>query len=284
LSAGAARFALVDYFAACCIECRMESRFLQLKMAEQLFMRFMERLLQYELVDISEEGQLKELFSTDSEDRDAKLAVWLSRVPRSAKIDRLKRMQALKQEFEDFPIPSRIPKNEEAADSDALYWRSVLNYACLDAIERLGMLHREKELLRAQETEELKGADNTEPVTKPSPVMNRNISRIAQSFQLVRDRMQVASGVFKPGHNLPTMTIDEYLDLEQKRGNIITGGGEASRVDSELELQYEDTDDYQEAQVIKNRQWDEFKDCKVPDFCFSILTLYRAFSGSWKYV
>ena len=44
-------------------------------------------------------------------------------------------------------------------------------------------------------------------------------------FTLVDKRQQVKDGVFRPGHNLPTMTIDEYLQEERRRGGIIEGGG-----------------------------------------------------------
>ncbi|EJD53163.1 hypothetical protein AURDEDRAFT_81407 [Auricularia subglabra TFB-10046 SS5] len=42
------------------------------------------------------------------------------------------------------------------------------------------------------------------------------------------DRQRLQSEVFRPDHRLPTMTIDEYLEEEQRRGNIISGGGPAS--------------------------------------------------------
>jgi hypothetical protein len=35
--------------------------------------------------------------------------------------------------------------------------------------------------------------------------------------------------IFGPSHRLPTMTIDEYLEIERQRGNILTGGGRASQ-------------------------------------------------------
>ena len=38
-----------------------------------------------------------------------------------------------------------------------------------------------------------------------------------------RERFQ--NQVFGPSHRLPTMSIDEYLEIERQRGNIITGGG-----------------------------------------------------------
>ena len=39
------------------------------------------------------------------------------------------------------------------------------------------------------------------------------------------DRARFQSQVFQADHRLPTMSIDQYLEIEQQRGNIITGGG-----------------------------------------------------------
>lgn len=39
------------------------------------------------------------------------------------------------------------------------------------------------------------------------------------------DRERLQSEVFRESWRLPSMTIDEYLAEEQRRGNIITGGG-----------------------------------------------------------
>ncbi|KIO19913.1 hypothetical protein M407DRAFT_30437, partial [Tulasnella calospora MUT 4182] len=43
------------------------------------------------------------------------------------------------------------------------------------------------------------------------------------------DRARLQAEVFRPDHRLPTMTIDEYLAEEKRRGNIISGGGAASQ-------------------------------------------------------
>ncbi|KAF8964013.1 serine/threonine protein phosphatase PP2A-associated protein [Flammula alnicola] len=43
------------------------------------------------------------------------------------------------------------------------------------------------------------------------------------------ERARLQSQVFGPGHRLPTMSIDEYLEIERQRGNILTGGGAASQ-------------------------------------------------------
>ncbi|KAK4043409.1 TAP42-like protein [Parachaetomium inaequale] len=76
-----------------------------------------------------------------------------------------------------------------------------------------------------------------------------------QPFTLLGNRQELARGVFRPGHNLPTMTIDEYLDEEFKRGGIIEGGGEASWHRPEPD---EDDLDKADAETMKAREWDEF--------------------------
>lgn len=68
-------------------------------------------------------------------------------------------------------------------------------------------------------------------------------------------RQELKQGVFRPDHSLPTMSIDEYLAEEKKRGGMIEGGGEASRQTAQV-----DEDDYEEADkaTMKAREWDEY--------------------------
>ncbi|KAF9526959.1 serine/threonine protein phosphatase PP2A-associated protein [Crepidotus variabilis] len=42
------------------------------------------------------------------------------------------------------------------------------------------------------------------------------------------ERARLQATVFGPGHNLPTMSVDEYLEIERQRGKFISGGGPAS--------------------------------------------------------
>ena len=39
------------------------------------------------------------------------------------------------------------------------------------------------------------------------------------------DRARFRDQVFQADYRLPTMSIDEYLEIERQRGNILTGGG-----------------------------------------------------------
>jgi len=76
------------------------------------------------------------------------------------------------------------------------------------------------------------------------------------------DRARLQAQVFQPDHRLPTMSIDEYLEIEQQRGNIISGGGpqsEANLTTSEqLALDSEmDGTAFGEERAEEKRQKDE---------------------------
>lgn len=83
------------------------------------------------------------------------------------------------------------------------------------------------------------------------------------------ERQRIREGVFRPGHRLPTMSIDEYLEEEERRGNIIQGGGAAGaaqptpRESRALRMENDGTLEAQEAEEEARREaieWDEFKE------------------------
>jgi len=79
--------------------------------------------------------------------------------------------------------------------------------------------------------------------------------RPLQPFTITSKRTDLRKGVFRPGHSLPTMSIDEYLEEERRRGGIIEGGGPASE-----QVVEPDEDDVaaQDAATTKAREWDEY--------------------------
>lgn len=88
------------------------------------------------------------------------------------------------------------------------------------------------------------------------PLLNKK-GKPLQPFTIVGNRQDLTKQVFRPGHNLPTMSIDEYLDEERRRGGIIEGGGEASWHRPEPD---EDDIEKADAETMKARNWDEFKE------------------------
>ena len=89
---------------------------------------------------------------------------------------------------------------------------------------------------------------------KTGPILNPQ-GKPLQPFTLLDSRQRLQDGVFRPGHNLPTMTIDEYLDEERRRGGIIEGGGEASGQPPQVD---EDDMEAADRETMKQREWDEF--------------------------
>jgi immunoglobulin-binding protein 1 len=88
------------------------------------------------------------------------------------------------------------------------------------------------------------------------PILDKN-GRPLRPFTLLDNRQRMRDGVFRPDHNLPTMSIDEYLEEEKRRGGIIEGGGEKSGIRPEP-----DEDDLEKAdeETMKARAWDEYKE------------------------
>ena len=89
---------------------------------------------------------------------------------------------------------------------------------------------------------------------RTGPLLNKE-GKPLQPFTLLDSRQRLQTGVFKPDHTLPTMTIDEYLAEEKRRGGIIEGGGEQSGRVADIN---EDDVERADAETMKAREWDEF--------------------------
>ncbi|KAF2754589.1 TOR signaling pathway regulator [Pseudovirgaria hyperparasitica] len=88
------------------------------------------------------------------------------------------------------------------------------------------------------------------------PILSKD-GKPMRPFTLLDKRQRLQDGVFRPDHSLPTMTIDEYLEEEKRRGGMIEGGGPQSEYRPEPD---EDDLDKADAETMKARQWDEFKE------------------------
>jgi immunoglobulin-binding protein 1 len=86
------------------------------------------------------------------------------------------------------------------------------------------------------------------------PILSKE-GKPLRPFTLLDKRTELRQGVFRPDHRLPTMSIDEYLEEEKKRGGIIEGGGAASGIRPEPE---EDNIEKADEETLKARAWDDF--------------------------
>lgn len=86
------------------------------------------------------------------------------------------------------------------------------------------------------------------------PILGQD-GRPLRPFTLLDTRQRVRQGVFGPDHSLPTMTIDEYLEEEKRRGGMIDGGGPQSQAQEQVD---EDDMDKADEATMKARRWDEY--------------------------
>ena len=91
---------------------------------------------------------------------------------------------------------------------------------------------------------------------KGGPLLTKD-GKPLKPFTLLDNRQRLRNGVFKADHNLPTMTIDEYIQEEKRRGGIKDGAGGQSGQSLPI-----DEDDLEKAdqETMKAREWDDFRD------------------------
>ncbi|KAK6348988.1 hypothetical protein TWF730_009748 [Orbilia blumenaviensis] len=200
---------------------------------------------------------------------------------RNAKIERYKQEKDLKAKLEHLSTLATSP----TADDEEIrnLYLSQIQLAILQSLQQLEGIYLEIDILGKAPTEEQlleqrrrqqeedersrrrKAEDNYSDRVDPSEIFRKANGRPLLSsdgkplrpFTLLSNREIVKGGVFGPGHRLPTMTIEEYLEEERKRGGIIEGGGEASGMQPEPD---EDNLELADQETYKARQWDEFKE------------------------
>ncbi|CAM1511379.1 Fc.00g088920.m01.CDS01 [Cosmosporella sp. VM-42] len=186
---------------------------------------------------------------------------------RDGKIANFKAEKELKNKLETL---RRNPRYLDHGDEELVreVYLTNVTFAVHSTFSALDSLNREVPLLRQaplplapSATGDIKPDISSrldQPLRRLQSVMNgpllNNQGKPLQPFTLVGSRSELAAGVFRPGHNLPTMSIDEYLEEEKRRGNVLQGGVEPKTVIDEDDMDAVDRETY------KAREWDEFTD------------------------
>ncbi|KAG0701773.1 TAP42-like protein [Suillus ampliporus] len=190
------------------------------------------------------------------------------------------------------PQVSDEDEDEDDSETDEILREVILlllrlNYA--QAYSQLESMDQELELLcsappppspgppaderknRHKEEDDMWKLDAQSRIGESGPLLDSN-GKPLRPFTILpagaSDRARLQAQVFGPGHRLPTMSIDEYLKIEQERGNIITGGGPQSEeqptsseqlaIDSEMDGVFGEMKSEEKRQ--KDEQWAQFKD------------------------
>ncbi|RKP27631.1 TAP42-like protein [Syncephalis pseudoplumigaleata] len=193
---------------------------------------------------------------------------------REEKIERYKREKAAREKIDQLQHQlERAGEDDVDADTDALDRSLILALIQLfiqKAGEHLQSIEQEREMLKMmldRAADSRFKADDASQLDKraPSSSMMANaqgplLSSSGQPlrpFVITSQREQLRQNVFRPGWRLPTMSIDEYLEQERERGNIIEGGGAESAKKTVID---EDNEAEVDAKTYKDREWDDFKD------------------------
>lgn len=192
---------------------------------------------------------------------------------RDIKIKRFKEEKALKQKLEYMQRNPSVLQNDDSAARE-LHVTNIAfcTHQTFQALESIAQeLHilslappspPPEALQRSPDTREnnhtsdsySERLDNRLSAGMRGPILDSK-GKPLRPFTLTGKRQDFRNGVFRPDHNLPTMSIDEYLEEERRRGGIIDGGGPQSQITPQV-----NEDDYEAAdrETMKAREWDEY--------------------------
>ncbi|KAM5348256.1 hypothetical protein ACJ41O_008080 [Fusarium nematophilum] len=212
-------------------------------------------------------SQLLERYRDDPDS----FAVVASSDPAARRDGKIANYRAEKQLKEKLETLRRNPRYLEQGDEELVreLYLTQVTFAVHSAFQALDSLNREMAILAQAPRPLAPSATDTPSPDDHSSRLDHPLRRLhsipagpllsaqgkpLQPFTLVGSRDQLARDVFRSGHNLPTMSIDEYLEEEKRRGNILKGGVEEKKVVDEDDMEAVDRETY------KQREWDEFVD------------------------
>ncbi|KAI9772520.1 MAG: hypothetical protein M1840_000725 [Geoglossum simile] len=293
IPSGDLRYLLIDYhLAELMIRDNTSGRKNVLQRARAVYERYLSLLETCEILS-DDDGKLFERF-LENRDSFSTASTTNAATRRETKISRFREEKAMKKRLEHLAQNPTALQNDDSALRD-LHLTNI-RFCAHQAFQSLESIAQELQILALAPPAPSPGveaatSDHRErngAVDKYSDRLDPSIPRLLagggvgpilskdgkplQPFTLLDSREQLRKGVFRPGHNLPTMTIDEYLEEERRRGGIIEGGGEASGVRPEPD---EDNYDKADQETVKARAWDEFTEAN-PKYVF----VYLAFGES----
>ena len=165
------------------------------------------------------------------------------------------------------PLWARPGVGEEADDElDREYVLATLQAQALASLDALQLHQQELAILAHMEKVQRDAGSSSAAATAAADARRATPERSGPPLKpiVIKDtRAAVAARVFQPGWRQPTMTLDEFLELERLQGNVIQGGGpaqEAAMARAKAEREMNDSDADADEATYKAREWDEFTD------------------------
>ena len=270
------QYLLLDYrMAELLLRINGQGRKINLQRAQKSYERYLKQLDSYDMLSKSDAALFEQYqeaptnFSTVSTSDAA--------ARRDTKIRRFKEEKALRQKLEYMQSDFAALQNEDSAHRELQL--TNITFCTHQTFQSLESIAQELHILsmappspppeaaqRPADLRERNGASGDSyserldaPLSHLSAGMRGPIldgkGKPLRPFTLTSKRQEFRKGVFRPDHSLPTMSIDDYLEEERKRGGMIDGGGLQSEVRPQVD---EDDMEAADRETIKAREWDEY--------------------------
>ncbi|KAL4448055.1 hypothetical protein ABPG75_005274 [Micractinium tetrahymenae] len=148
---------------------------------------------------------------------------------------------------------------DDAEEVERELWLLQADMAALQAAERCSTLQQEVDILRhaaAMPADERQRQREQRAAAGPPADLMRQLGAVAAANR----RQQLADGVFRPSHVLPTMSVEEFGELEYKRMLEQQTREAEAKERAERRQAERSADDLEEEELQKARAWDDFKD------------------------
>lgn len=237
--------------------------------------------------DAERSGRRAEEASTSSDAKPMTGFMSLGGMTRDARGDKLRRFKRRKEirtrldavrtamarlDDDDDDDDGSDEETDRGNDEDELareYWTLEIESAILDTLDELPTMRMEREMLeRRDEIEETREIEERRRAAEDDRVgragaQNFTIERATAALSLdaaADHRSRFRDGVFKPSHILPTMTVEEFGEIERKEmlEREIQSARRAALRDAERAAK--SADEIEDEELREAREWDDFKD------------------------
>ncbi|WPH04699.1 Hypothetical protein R9X50_00759200 [Acrodontium crateriforme] len=252
-----------------------EQRKANLERAQKSYEGYLKQLDNYDMLS-KEDAALFESYE-DSPNTFTTASTSDPAAKRETKIRRFKEEKALKQKLEYMRMnPAVIQNDENAARDLQLTNVTFCTHQTFQSLESIGLemhilslapsappTHQDQVAPDTRERAVAAGNSYSERLDAPLNHLSAGLrgplldpkGKPLRPFTLTSKRQEFRQGVFRPDHSLPTMSIDEYLEEERKRGGMIEGGGPDS---GNAPVVDEDDMEAADQATRKAREWDEY--------------------------
>ncbi|KAJ8903673.1 hypothetical protein NDN08_004775 [Rhodosorus marinus] len=175
---------------------------------------------------------------------------------RTRLIEKLKREKEESAKLEDLKRKSRSADPEMAEEIEREVSVSVLKAAAREASNSRSSLDEEIQLLKYAVDTKAKGKDPADEARK----LRENMPP-PESYRIMDTRKYQQDQVFKPSHNLPTYTVEEWGEIELARmREQMKIDAEKEKLKAEESDEDSDRDEVSDKKTMKERAWADWTD------------------------